>query len=157
MPNWIYIFFNLLYNLGLALWIGGAVALGALTAPELFRALPRHQAGSIFGPILGRFARLRAWALVLIVIGAGAKFLWWERHAVSPWIAVRWAAIVLMAWALIVDISLQKKMRIAAVTNLGPDVPDDSPVRALFNLWHVRAERVMKASVIAAIFALIFS
>jgi putative copper export protein len=156
VPNWIYIFFNFLYNLGLALWIGGAVALGALTAPELFRALPRQQAGSIFGSILGRFAKLRGWALLMIVIGAGAKFLWWERHAVSPWIAVRWAAIVLMAWALIVDISLQKKMRIAATT-LGPDVPKDSPIRALFNLWHARAEGVMKASVIAAVFALIFS
>ena len=156
MPNWIYIFFNLLYNLGLALWIGGAVALGALTAPELFRALPRHQAGSIFGLVLGRFARLRVWALVMIVIGAGAKFLWWERHAASPWIAIRWASIVIMAWALLVDIRLQKKMRSAA-TNLGPDVPNDSPQRARFNVWHVRAERVMKASVIAAIFALIFS
>lgn len=156
MPNWIYIAFNLLYNLGLALWIGGAVALGALTAPALFRALPKNQAGAIFGPILGRFARLRVWALLMIVIGAGAKFLWWERHAVSPWIAVRWAAIVLMAWALIVDISLQKKMRLTS-TLLGPDVPDDSPIRELFNFWHVRAEGVMKVSVIAAIFALIFS
>lgn len=156
MPNWIYIAFNLLYNLGLGLWIGGAVVLGALTAPALFRALPRHQAGAIFGPILSRFARLRVWALLMIVIGSGAKFLWWERHAVSPWIAVRWAAIVLMAWALIVDISLQRKMRVTAAS-LGPDVPDDSPLRKLFNSRHVRAEGVMKASVIAAIFALIFS
>jgi hypothetical protein len=156
VPNWIYIFFNFLYNLGLALWIGGAVALGALAAPELFRALARHQAGSIFGPILGGFAKLRVWALVMIVIGAGAKFLWWEGHAVSPWIAVRWAAIVLMAWALIVDLSHQRKMRVTAA-HLGPDVPDDSPLRTLFNFWHVRAEGVMKASVIAALFALIFS
>ena len=59
MPNWLHLFVNGLYHLGLALWIGGAVALGALAAPVLFGALPRQQAGSIFGPTLRRFAKLR--------------------------------------------------------------------------------------------------
>src|SRR5215470_6324481 len=68
MPNWSYILINALYHLGLALWIGGAIALGALAAPVLFRSLPRQQAGSIFGPTLRRFARLRAVALLLIVV-----------------------------------------------------------------------------------------
>src|SRR5881394_897057 len=94
LPNWIYLIFHLLYHFGLALWIGGAIALGACAAPELFKALPKQQAGAIFGPILGRFMRIRAVALLMIVIGAGAKFLIWERHAASPWIACRWAAIV---------------------------------------------------------------
>jgi uncharacterized membrane protein len=84
MPNWFYLFFNALYHLGLALWIGGAVAIGALAAPALFAALPRHEAGGIFGQILRRFARLRAAALLLIVIGAGAKYLRWETHAATP-------------------------------------------------------------------------
>jgi hypothetical protein len=155
LPNWIYLFFHLLYDLGLALWIGGAIALGACAAPELFKALPKHQAGAIFAPILGRFTRLRGWALIMIVIGAGAKFLIWERHAVSPWLAGRWAAIVMLAWAQLADISLQKKLRVFG-SNLGPET-DDNPLRALFQLLHIRAEGLMKASVIAAVIALIFS
>src|SRR5712692_1800457 len=71
VPNWFYLFFNALYHLGLALWIGGAVALGGLVAPVLFAALPRPQAGAIFGPTLRRFARVRVVALVLIVTGSG--------------------------------------------------------------------------------------
>ena len=155
MPSWVYLIFHLLYHLGLALWIGGTIALGACTAPELFKALPRQQAGAIFGPILGRFARMRAWALLMIVIGAGAKFLIWEQHAASPWIACRWAAIVLLAWALLGEMSIQKKMRVIG-SNLGPET-EDNPVRTLFQFLHTRAEGVMKASLIAALIALFFS
>jgi uncharacterized membrane protein len=154
LPNWIYLIFHLFYHLGLALWIGGAIALGACAAPELFKALPKYQAGAIFGPILGRFTRIRTWALLMIVIGAGAKFLIWERHAVSPWLAGRWAAIVALAWALLAEMSFQKKIRIFSV-NLGPE--DDNPVRDLFQYFHTRAEGLMKASVIAALIALFFS
>ena len=87
MPNWSYILINALYHVGLALWIGGAIALGALAAPVLFQSLPRQQAGSIFGPTLRRFARLRVLALVFIVVGAGCKFLFYESHAAIVWIA----------------------------------------------------------------------
>jgi len=155
LPNWLYLIFHLLYHLGLALWIGGAIALGACAAPELFRALPKPQAGAIFGPILGRFGKIQAIALLMIVIGAGAKFLIWEQHAVSPWIACRWAAIVLLAWALLGQMSIQRKMRVFS-TNLGPET-DDNPVRALFQHFHTRAEGLMKASVVAALIALFFS
>ena len=75
MPNWSYLTINFLYQLGLALWIGGSVALGALVAPALFKALPRDEAGAIFGPTLRRFSRLRVLAVALIIIGAvGLKF-----------------------------------------------------------------------------------
>ena len=92
MPNWGYLAINFLYHLGLALWIGGAVVLGALVAPALFRALPRSDAGNIFGPTLRRFSRLRVVAIGLVVIGAAVKYAVWGRHAKSPWIAIRWAA-----------------------------------------------------------------
>ncbi|MEA2338836.1 MAG: hypothetical protein QOE82_2843 [Thermoanaerobaculia bacterium] len=155
MPNWLYLFFQLLYDLGLAIWIGGALALGAATAPELFKALPKQQAGAIFAPILGRFLRMRTWAMLMIVVSAAARFLIWERHAVSFWLIGRWSAIVILAWALLGDMSIQKKMRIFG-SNLGPET-DDNPVRMYFEYWHIRAEGLMKASVIAAVIALFFS
>ena len=155
MPNWFYLILQLFYDLGLAIWIGGALVLGAAVAPELFKALPKQQAGAIFGPILGRFLRMRAFALLMIVISAGARFLIWERHAATFWLAGRWGAIVLLAWALLGERSIQRKMRVFA-TNLGPET-EDSPVREIFRLLHIRAEGVMKASLIAALIALFFS
>jgi hypothetical protein len=157
VPNWFYLFFNLLYHLGLALWIGGAVALGALTAPVLFGALPRHQAGGIFAPVLRRFARLRAGALVLIVIGAGAKFVHWETHAATPWLVIRWVAIAFLAFDLVYELLFIERPMNAMRANLGSDVAADDPKRLRFNVLHGRAEGLMKASLAAAFVALFFS
>jgi uncharacterized membrane protein len=148
MPNWSYIACNSLYHLGLALWIGGAVALGALTAPALFRALPRPEAGAIFGPTLRRFARLRVGAMVMILLGAGAKYLFWEGHASSPWLAIRWAAIAFMAFSLIYEIGFQEGAMARA------HAAGDT---ARFGVLHHRAEAMMKVSLVAALLALILS
>ncbi|MDP9361189.1 MAG: DUF4149 domain-containing protein [Acidobacteriota bacterium] len=157
MPNWFYLFFNALYHLGLALWIGGSIALGALVAPALFRSLPRYEAGGIFGPILRRFARLRVAALVMIVAGAGAKFLRWETHAATPWLVIRWIAITVLAFDLVYEIVFLEKPMQALRAGLGPDVPADDPGRLRFNALHRRAEGLMKASIVAAFVALLFS
>jgi hypothetical protein len=93
LPNWLYLVFQFVYDLGLALWIGGTIVLGAAAAPVLFKSLPRPQAGAIFGPILAKYARIQAIALLMIVLGAAARFLIWERHAATLWLIGRWAAI----------------------------------------------------------------
>lgn len=157
MPNWFYLFFNALYHLGLALWIGGAVALGALVAPTLFRVLPRHEAGSIFGPILRRFARLRAVALVLIVVSAGVKYMRWETHAATPWLVIRWTAIAFLAFTLVYEILFLERPMEALRAVLGPEVPAGDSGRLRFNALHRRAEGLLKASILAAFVALLFS
>lgn len=156
MPNWIYLFFNALYHLGLALWIGGAVILSAIVAPSLFASFPRHQAIILMAPILRRFARLRLGALLIILIGAGAKALIWERFALTPWLAVRWGAIVLLAWALLFDLIRTKKL-LALGAGIEPEAAPEDPRRLIYYLFYVRAEGLMKASVVAALFALVFS
>src|SRR2546430_1113418 len=87
MPNWLHLFVNGLYHLGLALWIGGAVALGALAAPVLFGALPRQQAGAIFGPTLRRLAKLRLGAVTLMIFDAARSFV----QQVGPVTLRRWS------------------------------------------------------------------
>jgi hypothetical protein len=156
VPNWIYLVFNTLFHLGLALWIGGAIALGALTAPALFSFLPRPQAGAIFGSILRRFGMLRVVALGMIITGAGAKFLLWETHAVSPWLAIRWTAIALLGCALVYEIVTVNRLNAMGIL-LGPGVPADDSRRETFKALHRRAAAVMKASVMAAFVALFFS
>ena len=145
MPNWLYLFVNFLYHLGLALWIGGAVALGALTAPALFRALPRSDAGAIFGPILRRFARLRVGALLLVIIGAAAKHFIWETHASTPWIVIRWLAIAIPAVTVVYEIV---GLEPALVARRG--TPEFQPL-------HRRSENLMKLSLLLTLVALFFA
>ena len=133
MPNWLHIFVNGLYHLGLALWIGGAVALGAL---------PRQQAGSIFGPTLRRFAKLRLAAVALMIAGAGAKHVIFESFAKSPWIAVRWALIAVLAVTVVYEIGVLHP----AMERLRGD--------PAFQRLHKRSEGLMKASLAVAVIAL---
>ncbi len=157
MPNWTFILINALYHLGLALWIGGAIALGALAAPVLFRALPRAQAGGLFGPILRRFARLRVLALLLIVVGEGAKFLVYETHAATVWITLRWAAIAFLALELVYEIGYQERIMERLRQEMGPDAAADDPRRLAFGRLHQRAERLIRVSILAALLALVLS
>jgi uncharacterized membrane protein len=145
MPNWLHLFVNGLYHLGLALWIGGAVALGALAAPVLFGALPRQQAGSIFGPTLRRFAKLRLAAVVLMIVGAGAKYAIFETFARTPWIAIRWLLIATLACVVVYELAVLHP----AMERLRGD--------PAFARLHKRSEALMKGSLIVAVVALFLS
>ena len=156
MPNWFYIFVNALYHLGLALWIGGVVVIWTSVSPPILDALPRFQAFVIQAAILRRSSRLRLLALLMILAGGGAKFLIWERFDMQPWLAVRWGAIVLLAWALIFDLKGTRRL-LAFGKGIELDVAADDPRREIFELLYVRAEGLMRASVLAALIALLFS
>lgn len=156
MPNWLHLFTNLIYHLALAIWIGGAVVLGALVAPLLFRSLPRPQAGSIFGPALRRFARLRLGALLAAMAAAGVKHALWERTS-TLWISLRWAALLFMAAVVLYEIASLERALEARRVHLTPEMGEDHPQRREFNALHIRAERLLKASVVAAVVAMLLS
>lgn len=142
MPNWLYLLVSIAYHLGLALWIGGAVVLGALVAPALFRALPRQEAGGIFGPILRRFARLRLGAITVVILAAAVKHFRWETHASTVWILIRWIAIAFMAVAVLYEIYyLEREL----------EARRGDPDR--FQPLHRRSENLMKLSLLAAVVA----
>ncbi|MGZ7081057.1 MAG: DUF4149 domain-containing protein, partial [Thermoanaerobaculia bacterium] len=105
MPNFLALALNALYYVSLSLWLGGGVALGAMTAPELFRQLPRAQAGGIFAPVLRRFARVRLIAIILAIAAAATKHFLWETHSANVWIVIRWAALTFMAVAVLYEIA----------------------------------------------------
>lgn len=156
MPNWLFLVTNLVYHLGLALWVGGAIALGALAAPVLFRTLPRLQAGGTFGPMLRRFARVRVGAIVASIAAAGVRYVVWERNA-TPWIAIRWAALVFLAASVLYEIGVLERAMEARRVHLTPDMPDEHPERRAFNALHRRAEGLMKAGLVAALVAMLLS
>ena len=146
MPNWAYLAINFLFHLGLALWIGGAAVLGALVAPALFKALPRQEAGAIFGPTLRRFSRLRVVAVGLIIVGAVVKFTVWEQHAANAWIAIRWICIAFLAFDVLYEIAF-----------LEPALERARGDAAHFGRLHTRSEVLMKSALLAAIVALFFA
>lgn len=156
MPNWLYLITNLVYHLGLALWIGGAVVLGVLVAPALFRTLPRADAGAIFGPTLRKFTRLRLDALVATIVAAGVKHAMWERAA-TVWIALRWAALFVMAATVVYEIASLEPSLEARRVHLTPDMAEDHPERQAFQRLHKRAEVLMKLGVAAAVVAMLLS
>ncbi len=156
MPNWLHLFTNLTYHLGLALWVGGSVALGALVAPQLFRALPREQAGGIFGRMLRRFARLRVGALVAAIAAAAVKYALWERTP-TLWMAIRWAALLFMAAAVLYEIAHLEGALERRRLELTPQMEAEDPRRRDFNALHKRAETLLKASVLAAVVAMLLS
>jgi len=146
MPNWLYLAINFLYQIGLAIWIGGSIVLGALVAPALFKALPRPEAGAIFGPTLRRFSRLRVAAVMLVIVGATSKYLGWERNASSPWIAVRWLAIAFLAFSVVYEIGY-----------LEPALERNRGQAEAFARLHHRSEVLMKSTLVAAVVALLLS
>ena len=146
MPNWSYLTINFLYQLGLALWIGGSVALGALVAPALFKALPRAEAGAIFGPTLRRFSRLRVLAVAMIITGAAARYIGWERNATSPWIAIRWVAVALLALTVLYEIAY-----------LEPAMERHRGDPIAFGKLHHRSELLMKSALVVSVVALFLS
>lgn len=156
MPNWLHLLTNLVYHLGLAIWMGGAVVLGALVAPALFRALPRPEAGAIFGPTLRRFARLRLAALVATIVAAGIKHAVWERTP-TLWISLRWAALGVLAAAVLYELAWLEPKLEARRVHLTPDMGEEHPERRAFQVLHRRAEGLMKASLVAALLAMLLS
>ena len=155
MPNLLALAVSALYHAALAIWLGGGIALGALTAPELFHQLPRPQAGGIFAPILRRFARLRLTAVIVAIVAAAVKHFVWETHTSSIWIVIRWVALTFMTVAVLYEIAaLQPAME--KLRPLLAEGRDDDPRRALFGRLHKRSEALLKASLIATIVAMLF-
>jgi len=156
MPNFFHLTLSALYHIALAVWLGGGIALGALTAPELFRQLPRPQAGGIFAPVLRRFARVRLVAILVAIAAAATKHFVWERHAANLWIVIRWTALTFMAVAVLYEIAVLQP----AMEKLRPEIagaPENDPHRALFGRLHKRSEALLKASLLAAVAAIFFS
>jgi hypothetical protein len=156
MPNWLHLIIGLIYHLGLAVWIGGTIALGALVAPALFRTLPRMQAGAIFGTVLRRFARVRLGALMAAIAAAAVQRLLWERTP-TLWISLRWAALGFMAVAVLYEIASLERALEARRVHLTPEMAEDHPERKAFNALHKRAEALLKGSVAAALVAMLLS
>lgn len=157
MPNWGYLLTHAAYHLGISIWIGGTVVLGAVVAPRLFGELPRRQAGAIFGPTLRTFARLRVAALVLTIASAALQHFVWESGTATIWIGLRWLALGLLALSAVYEIGVLERALSSRAGHLTDDIPEEDPRRVEFRRLHRRAENLSKGSLVAALGALLLS
>ncbi len=98
MPNLSFLAVTFAIHLALAIWIGGAVFLGAVAAPILFRDAPsRTIAGTLAGRMSLRFGRVKALCMIVLVVAAWLRFRRWEVW--NDWIALR-AGLIVCACAL---------------------------------------------------------
>jgi len=100
----------------------------------------------IFGPLLRRFTRLRLAAIVVMIVTAAIKHFLWETHAISPWIAIRWGALALMAAIVLYELFGLEPAIMKA------EAPSDA-----FTRLHKRSEALMKAGLASAFVALLLS
>src|SRR5207244_13471296 len=98
---------------------------------------------------------LRLGAVLVAIAAAGFKQWRLESHVASPWIAVRWVALAIMAAIVFYELlSLEPAM---AATRPGADSADDDPRRMQFMRLHKRSELLMKLGLLAAFIALLLS
>ena len=157
------LYFDLLklgYHLGLAVIVGGGVALGALVAPAVFRAAgSRSQAGTIFGAVLERSDPAMVLAVVLAiatsVLRAGAV----DEDPRDARIAARWVLLGLMSLATLFSAGWAGPIArgIRSQTPGFDDLPATDVRRREFGLLHARSRRAMSVAVLCGAGALFLS
>jgi uncharacterized membrane protein len=151
VTDWTYLLVMLAYNLGLAFWIGGGLALGAIAAPTLFRTLESRQtAGELFGRMLRRYSRGRVAAFALIVLAAALKTNLWESSFAGWWLLARWTTLVVMGGLMLLEI-LYLERAIDRLRAAGQASMADSRFARLHRL----SEAALKGSLLAAVAALL--
>jgi len=149
---------NFGYHLGLALIVGGGLALGLATAPALFRTLPsRSAAGTAFGEILARWDGVAIAAAVLVLVTALLRALNYETPDLRHW--VRWSLLAVMAASIIYasawtgPVARQLRRQLRGFD----DLPEGAPARREFAKLHAGARTAMTVSVAAGCAALFLS
>jgi hypothetical protein len=142
----------------LAVWVGGLVALGAVTAPELFNVLQgrdpaggRELAGELFGGIFDRFQHV-AWMLgALLLVSLGTRAALGprpRRFAVRMWTVLA-MLLVSIATSLFITpridaIRLETSGTVAALA-------EDDPRKGTFGRLHALSNGLMLLTVLAGV------
>jgi uncharacterized membrane protein len=158
VPNVGYLIASFVHALGMTVWLGGIVALGAIVAPTLFRRLPRHEAGALFGPMLRIFEKVSLGAAVFAVTGAAAKAYIAEQN-VNLWSVLRYVALFAMCALLFAANSLIHPA-IRKVQEANPNVsqlPETDPARMRFQMLHKLSERLMMGQLAFGLVVLLFT
>lgn len=149
-----------LYHLALAVVVGGALVLGSAAAPAIFRsARSRSEAGTIFGSVLARFDQLAILGLLVLAVTTVLKFAGFEDQSVGPRLIARWAALLLLALAVLYGSAWSNPVA-RSLRTLTPgfdDLPDTSLARREFAKLHRSSSRAMRVAILAGLVVMFMS
>jgi hypothetical protein len=158
LPNVPFLLASFVHLVGLCVWLGGIVALGAIAAPVLFRTLPRTEAGALFGPMLRVFEKVSLVAMVLTVAGAVAKAILGGQNP-NLWVLMRDVSLAGMVGLLLAaNFAVHPAIRRlqAATPGIGA-LPESDPVRQRFQRMHKLSERMMSGQLLLGLVVLLFA
>jgi hypothetical protein len=147
------------YHAGLALLVGGGIAVG-IAAGSVFRTLrSRGDAANVVGAILARYDGLALLAVVVVVLTTILKAGAFEEDLRDWRILARYAAIALMSGAALYGIAWAGPVA-RAIRRETPgfdDLPEGDPRRREFRGMHERARRAVSAVVLFGLVAIFLS
>lgn len=150
------------YLLGLVLWLGGMLVLGAVVAPSTFQVLEalepvsgRGLAGEVFGTALGRFQYVSYAAGGVMILALAGMALLGPRP--RPFLMRGLLIAAMLGLALYAGVVVADQ--IADVQRAAGGLPSrlaaGDPLRVRFDALHTLSERLMMVTVIGAL-ALLF-
>ncbi len=123
-----------LYDLTLALWVGGMAIFTLIVTPAIFRSFDRDMAGKIVGAL---FSGYFTYNLVLSIVALALAFVVWPDRAQTAFkitlllIACAIAVNLYISFKLYPDVVEVKRQIASFVTT-----PPDSPLRKQFTRMH---------------------
>jgi hypothetical protein len=147
-----------LYDLALAILVGGSLVLGTAVAPALFaHARSRAEAGTTFGSVLARFDGLAVFSVVVLVITSVLKAIGFEVTGTPDGrLLLRWASLAVLGVATLYSSAWANPVarQIRNATAGFDEQPASSPARIEFARLHERSRRAMSVAVVSGLFAL---
>lgn len=162
VPDQIYFeILQFLYHLSLAVLVGGALVLGAVAAPAIFKTVrSRAEAGTIFGAILASWDGLAIVCVVVVIVTSILKAGAFEvTGAPETRLIVRWVALAVMCLAVLFSSGWADPVArsIRAQTRDWEDTPANTPARREFDRMHRASTRAMQVAILAGLAAMFLS
>ena len=145
-----------LQSVGLALMVGGMLALGATTAPAVFGSLPRDQAAPLMAHIFIRYDLVLSLALGAVILGEMLRYLSREVSARSRLNWVRYALLILLSVGTYYSTDVLNP-QIARLNQCGAHRDLQTKTGQQFDALHKRSEQVYKLDMMLALLLLVLT
>ncbi len=144
-----------LQTLGLALMVGGMLAIGAFCAPVIFKQFPRHEAGAALTIVFRRYDMLLLIALGLVLAGEVGRYLSGVFVSLHWSNLLRYGLIVLLSGLMIYSTQFVNK-EIERMQHAGI-APNATPEGIAFSKTHQLSEKIYKAEMLLATLLLLLT
>ena len=123
---------TLIYNLALALWVGGGVLYTFVLTPAIFASYPRDTAGEIVGTMMPHYFRFQVAAVAVAALALAALWRLWPGRRRAVCLALLVGALAAQAFAQLhlYPQILAVKSRVASFES-APDSPERQRFRSL--------------------------